>query len=518
MGLFFALQIFSNCIFVPYSKTSTPKFKNYTDIEFQDVISQNPVVLALVIGPHPHPLSEQAQYLFSNSLNIFSKRALFTLLISSDVPQLVSTFQYENPFLVLFQSGRIYNSCECPTSEDAFMFLLNNWLIENRGPVKTLNDLRATLSSTLYTLISKEKYVNDANSNLYLALPEIGSCELITAKPELFDELNMSNEMFLLFRSQDLTIVPVQNSTSSILEKSIPLYKEFTKYDIMQENITFAAIFSRGFEKSYHENLYQLSNLFPKIRFGVVPYHLYPTVQHIFPNDITFPNFYVFNPDNGYFYPHDKLFDNVEFRSDEFLVKAKEYINDIMTDKIARQYFSEEIPEIIENESVQKIVGLTYKDFIENESYDAVVLYSPEFGPKEVFQMFIETADEVAKSGNDKIKFGILDPIRNASPLGFPVFVQRPHIEIFPRGSKNNSMPMLSLMNRNGFLRFLNDCSTSKIDLDIPELTKEEALKETDELAPKYELLPENIKQKIQKYVETKLEKLTNLNPFAVIL
>ena len=94
--------------------------------------------------------------------------------------------------------------------------------------------------------------------------------------------------------------------------------------------------------------------------------------------------------------------------------------------------------------------------------------------------------------------------------MKLPEFVQIPHIEIFPKGDKNNSKPMLSLMNKNGLYRFLKEYS--KVNISVQNITQREAFKELETLRAVYEKLSEKTQKLITKYREPNLSNISNTN------
>lgn len=506
--MFFWLPVLTLSIFIPYFKSESSNFKTVNDEQLHAIIRDCNSVLALVVGPFENEISSKLNNIFINSVSFYANFAKFIVLVSSNVPTLVSSFDYQKPFLVYFKNGQIYYSCECPLDENAFAFLINSWLIGYRDNVNCLDDLKKDLTNNQFTLVSRKNDVQSASLLLYNVMPYIGSCELVIGSDSFFKEVNMSNDKFALYRSQDLTLVPVQNSFESIINGSIPTYKVFNKNDFNEENLEYLVLITDQFKNEYHDIFYKLTKEYPEYKIGAVTSEGYPAIQVIISKSISYiPDLFLINPSEGYYYPNNNLFQNKSLKSKSFASKIKCYINDIRAKKINPIYFSEELPQENNNTYVHKVVGLNYQEFIQDDNNDVVILYSPSFGPKEVFDMFNEVALSLK---GEKIKFGIYDNIRNASPMKLPEFVQIPHIEIFPKGDKNNSKPMLSLMNKNGLYRFLKEYS--KVNISVQNITQREAFKELETLRAVYEKLSEKTQKLITKYIETNLSNISNTN------
>ncbi|EAX82844.1 protein disulfide isomerase, putative [Trichomonas vaginalis G3] len=273
----------------------------------------------------------------------------------------------------------------------------------------------------------------------------------------------------------------------------------------MDEDKTFVAISSNRYSPEMKETLYEIGLLYEEFVVG----YLGPRFTNYAEQTLHYrlqrgKNIVIFNWKQNYYYETSNYFTKdflaKQFNSTEYISRFKEILEDIRNEKLKPVFASEPIPEI--NNTLQKIVGKTYKNFINDEEKDVIVLYTREgcehcanFFP--VFQNFASEC-----SNEDFLKFGYIDITKNSCEGGFPFMEGVPHVRIFPMRNKRDDDSLREGFNRESLIRFVNICGSKKLSVKEPDFDRKAVSQELMKLVYRSQSFPLIEKEKLKKYLQ----------------
>lgn len=559
--MLFILSLLS--IYIPFEATESPTTFPFTEYDFRVFCTKTPTVIALIVSDQKSSENKKAIERFSNAIVEFSDHTYFLVLNSSQVPQLNSRFEYKKPYIVLINRAQISLNCEIPEDDLSLATTLHFWTTSLRYTATSSLELYELLGPTKYALILREVDINEGFRILTNFINVYGTTEIIAATDEVFEQINMENDKFLLFRRDDNCIIPVtfdfnttkndDNSTNTtnynytaLLQKAreygTPDYSRLEDQDLDYQNYTFLGLIyntDNEFKSTSSINtintdisatLENLHNIAPEYKVVLIEQESFNIVESVTHKKIQkVPDLLVFNYKSRFYYPNGGFFDDIPIGSEQLQISAYEYIKKIRNGEIKSVYFSENENDIghINSKSIKTIVGSNFQDFVDDPENDVMIIFrtkkdqsqvttetSSSFGLTD--QDFIQISEEIQKASenaNVNLKIGIIDPTNNSSPKQFPFYLHLPHIELYLRGKKDQSKPMYGRIERNSILRFLK---VNNIDLGLPvsNLTFNEALWEMESIVRDFPKLEGRYKIDAESYVTKVLQPIVEIEPF----
>lgn len=550
-------------VFVPFEATEDPVVFPFAEYDFRLFCTKTPTVVALIVSDTKSKEDKKAIERFSNAILEFSDHAYFLIFNRSQVPQLNSRFQYKKPYMVLINRAQLSLNCEIPEDDLSLATTIHFWTTSLRYTAKSADELFELLGPTKYALILREIDINDGFRILSTFIADYGSTEIISATDNVFEQINMKNEKFLLFRRDDNSISPLSpqfnlpvnsidetnhslNYTAMIetaKRLGMPNYSRLENQDLNYQNYTFLglvyntenAFTSTPSISTINNNisavLENLHNIAPEFRVVLVENEFFNIVESITHQEIeNTPDLIAFNYKMRYYYPNSGSFKNLTFGSDGWQKNAKEYVEMIREGIINPKYESEngDSMEQTHNKVITAVVGSNFEQFVNDPENDVMMIFrskndkesqittelSSTFGLND--KDFIKFSEEILHSLENTqyhLKIGIIDPTLNSSPRGFPYFFNLPHVELYLHDKKDQSRPMFSRVNRNSILRFLK---ANNIDHNIPvkNLTFNEALREMESIVSNFSKMPGEAQVMAESYVSKVLEPIVDFNPF----
>ncbi|OHT07114.1 hypothetical protein TRFO_05347 [Tritrichomonas foetus] len=434
--------------------TGTPVLPRLDRARFSAFKTNQRPLLVLVIGDYASPLCDSAISKMASMSLEFSSQALIAVITESQATEIFAEVKLETPFLAYYIHGKLFYSAEYNDDELALAFTIRNWI---HGPRFANNylDLYKMLGDTPLSIVTTEDSINEA-FQLHPQIAQLyGSVELIITVKSVFTRLNIS-ERFAVYNQLDQNLNGFDN-LSDFAKAQEPHYKILSSKG---GDGLVAAVFDYDLTKEYRDMLYSLKEKFSDFTFGLANEKLFEKYFDFTHKKLEdFPQYLIFDLDDGFYYPmpENETFEN--------------YIQIVSENKIEKVFMSEPESNEIDDE-VMKLVGSTYKGFVEDRHYDAVVLYdTPENSPY-IYELFRSTAEKVTELV-ENINFAFIDPTKNASPHKLPTIYTTPHIELFRKDG--TSIPMLNIVSQEGLLRFLHHFSTFGAKIPTSEMSKEQA-------------------------------------------
>ena len=513
-------------IFVPYDATFYPILSRYNESAFNDHCNASSgLILTLILPDRATDASQKAVDMFTAFVPEISQVVETVIVTSRQVPELyakINPKQNDAPFIVLLYQGTPQLHIECPAKESELFLTLRFWLSGIRYISLTPKVLFSALGTTPYAFIIMDDDVKVMFDAVSAFTNKFGPTELVVTTDEVFRDIGYPKERFLLYRKEDSAIVPIKKlnetrpdgtiDSSCLFELAVPDYHIMNEEDLQSKNNTFLAFVSSIYSGYVLDMLHELGPEFTTVlvRDKFIRVVEATTRKPIFEE----PEIYVFNYEAGYYYPNGQGFHELNVTQPEFRNAIDSYLTKIRNGEIKPKYFSEPIPDYFaEHKTSRKIVGENFKEYVEDPENDVVMLFRSQSISNTFDPLFEEIANDIIKSGTKNIKFGIIDPYQNSSPKPFPHIIQMPHIEIYLRGHKTESESMFGKSNRYSILRFLKQFVS--INLEVPEISKEDALDEQESIMSQYNSMTPHLQESAKNYILKQLVPVTNVDPFS---
>ena len=475
---------------LPYSITSQPCVNYVDDSTLQRLVKEKDFVIPIVIDDND--TDSEFLFIYAKLSVEFYGKATFVAVRNSEAEYLNKFGSPEIPYISIIKDHSVKAVLPLKQNINSITVMIRNWL-DNPRRVNNLEELERLIGDCQYTVISKNENYEEGMELITSAYRPYGVIEVIIVSDDLFNELGLDNYKFGLFRLMDNVIAPFSN-ISQFLEATKPLYSILNDEDLYNNpNVTYAAIFDDKFRENYHEIFYNLSLEYPEFSFVIVKTH-FDYYKLALKKDVTEFSFLIFNYDLGYYYNPPS---NTSF---------KEYLEKVKTGKVEKSYFSEEINEVPNDFLTKKVVGKNYEDFV-NDKVDVLMIYSSE---DPIY--FVGLLEDIARKYGEelKIKFGYINPELNSSPKTLPKYYKLPHVELFPRNDKENSIPLFGELSSNAIIRLLKKNCVNGNKIKISEQNYEDMLHDYKEVSDSFYKLPFSLRPKARKYldeIEMKLNK-----------
>ncbi|OHS99613.1 hypothetical protein TRFO_33874 [Tritrichomonas foetus] len=502
--MFFFYAIFGSCVFVPYTKTLLPAIQQLNEKTFAEFKPVNQVLIALIL-PDSSSAEQQSFMLtiFSSVIPFYSNMASFAFFRASEAPSLADSIPTAPPAIVFFFQGNLMFSCPLPMSETTLSLLVASWVDPEYDISNSKEELFSALGGVPLALLTKERFGMQANLFVTSSLSFIGSCIVLRVSDQLFSEIteNAQHCSFAMYRYSDRTIVPIPdiilpngtvnqgNITQDALYNSTrPFNGVLTSSILASRPELYACFVNDSFNPTANDKvLYKLGEKHYKsdFRFVSATPETFPLISQITRSNITAPDFFVFSYTYGFYYPHDGLLTGIDMEDPRWFDLADAYIQKILNGTIPRKYFSEPETDEMHGKYLKKLVGTTFKDFVEDPTKDVVVVFhdGDERATADLEALSSVLNDDVCKN----IKFGYINIDINSSPLRYPICFDTTTVFLFPAKNKTDVRVMFSPMIQDSVLRFLNQSTTLEHDFEVPP---------TDEMTAQMELFMFSMRSK----------------------
>lgn len=498
--------IFSSSIFIPYEKTALPAILQLNEISFGNFTPTKSVLIALIIPDCSFIEKQYYLNVFTEAMISYTNIAEFAYFKMDEAQTLVSSIPVQPPALVFFYNGHLVFSCKFPESEKHLVFLLSSWLDQQNDVIKDVNELYGVLGNLDLSLITTIENGPEASFIVTNTLPYIDSCNVILVEKKVMDDLNIKTK-FGLFRNHDKTIVQVEgNTTMSLYNASKPFFNYLTPQIIQSRNNVFAIYIDDNLENNdlKYQKLYEIGEKHTNLMVGVLDAKYIDVVEEVTKEKISnLPAFIVFSKNYGFYYPNE--IKGIDIEHPKWMESVNDYISKIMNHEIKSKYYSDAIP-LNQEYYITKLVGETYKEFVNDPEHDIGVLY---IDSTTDINEYIQVAKEIYDNGTKSLRLGYINIKENSSPEHYPLFVNFPHFEIFPLKNKTDSEPMFESKSKESYKRFIKQHMSLPNNIKMNEISQSDAQFELFIFSYRTQRLPPRIREKAKNFY-IYLDKIAN--------
>lgn len=489
-------------VYVPFSTTSAPGVRIIGKNVPND---EHLFVLGLEEGDKLYK-----KYLkhMRDLLIVFDGKASFAVFETETATKFAEKKKTRLPCIYYFSSGVHCGSFLYPQTDNALLYLIES--IVEEGPkedVRTLSQLLPMLGSTMFNLFVTKKKVNEAVMVRNAVGGKLGVINIIQMTKELLNSFGIDENKLGFFRRDDLYTVPVSTNLREVFRATVPAYKILKNIDLNNQKKIVFALIDNTLKRSYKEVMFEVGLRFPQFLVGFVGPQLKAVVERTTnENYYHSPSVAVFNVDKNIHYNATDFFGdlyNQPFFVEKWINAACKMLNQLDQGKISPIFVSEEIPPV-SGTNVQKLVGKTYEDYINDPEKDVVVLYKRDgcVHCKEFFPKFLDFAKECADANVNTVKFGYIDIIRNSGKVPFPYMRGVPHVHIFPAKNKTDDSPIRGGNERSTLIYLINRYGSYKVPFEQPPLDKEAIAIELMEMIMNQEKIPPDVHMKNMLYMQ----------------
>ena len=353
-----------------------------------------------------------------------------------------------------------------PMGERHIISSLERFMTDIGDPIEDEDSLYKILGDFPYTLLCRPNESQEAIDYALQAAPFIGPVDVRIVTQDLLRKLGFENASLVMFRDEDESLSETELTLESVLRVSLPIYRILTVDDL--ENELCFAITAKYLTNDIKEFLFEFGKNEIPFVIGFIPRPLRSVVSRVIGREFSQEPDVAFVHLGNSTYFQLSMFDsllNKTFNTDEWLRAGNEFIRQYNANELIQMYPSEDIPtEQISN--VTKVVGLTYRDFINDPEHDVVMFYMRPSCPH--CRKFIPTFEEFADECHsfESLKFGMIDIDANAVEGGFPFNLGVPHLVIFPAKAKADNRPIIGERTRGTFITFINQFGSTRIPLE----------------------------------------------------
>lgn len=459
-------------IYLPYSDTERIAIQFWDNETINNYSANIPNFALLVVNPNDPDNTYGALASFASAGSLVSKDIVIGYTYPSEIQEIMESFEGQLPIVMCISNGQVFTSFELPSQETYILKQLDSIFYGPMDMLESPEDCNKYLTNLDYTIIARANNIDDAMYLLEISLPQLGTCGIILGSTKMFETIGAADYPFAIFRRDDLVIAPIENSTESLLNASIPYYAIFSDEDFADPETIVVGLMNPDMVENQEisDALFEISTKFPEVKVGIITdqqmNYAYRMIDYI---PEKFPALAIFNFEQGYYYSTGFL-QNITI-GPEWTEKVVDLLNGILNGTVKKMLLSEDIPQTQENPNFVKVVGKNFDEFISDNEKSSCIMFINGNKIDGFSDVFEEIANEFNKNGTDKIKFGFFNILTNAAE-SMPRLLRVPHVELFIAG-KNKSVPMLDILNRNGFIRFLAE-NLPELNIEAPKMENED--------------------------------------------
>lgn len=451
--LFFS---FASSIYIQHSATEN-SLNHYWDNETIDSYAQEVEKFALVvINPGDEQTSYQALATLATSGSYLAKEIVTGYTFPSEVPYLMQSTNLPLPVVFCMQRGAVFTSFEMPLDDTYVIKQIETVFTGPKDLINSLEDMNKYLTNLDYTLICRSTNIDVAMEMIYDSIPYLGTCGLVIGSSALFEQLEAADSPLALFRRDDLVVIPILNTSESLVNNSAPYYSLLSDDDFADPEMIVVGLLNPDMVETTEINdaMYEIATKFPQMKVGIIS-----DLQMNYANGMMdhipqqYPDLVVMNYEKGIFYPTGSL-ENITI-GPEWTQKTIEILEAVQDGKTQPMYLTE-IPVAQQKDPYfVKVVGSEFENFISDKEKSTVMVFINGDAQDGVSEDISAVAAELHKNGTTGVKFAHFNAIRNAAK-NLPRFIRMPHVELYVAGT-GKSISMLDAINRDGILRFLSE-------------------------------------------------------------
>ncbi|OHT11186.1 hypothetical protein TRFO_01113 [Tritrichomonas foetus] len=444
-------------IFIPYKEQNLLELPEINKTTLDKLVQSNKTIIAFSVEKAYKEMVPVIRSM-NEGASIFGEYATFVYLERSLAQEIAYINRMSLPSFFFFREGKLISSHAYPQNDSTFVKILQGLL--HPLQIGTKDDLFSYLGDCYYSILSLPELFNDSIEVFHKHQIE---CDIVFVTKELLNDLDLDDTRLALYRREDNVIVSFSNFSIA----GIPYYTVLNYRFMVNEKRPTFGIVAPEFTAEMKDLFYELSDLFPDFTFGYIckEYLAYfqTTLGVQFNN--TLLNASIFHPIQRYHLNISSIFTpdvfNKPFNYGEWLELAKAALTKARNNEFTRLYLSEPVPSPVLNAGpIQKVVGITYNEFVNQPGKDVLILLMRPFGELNAHMnnTMYELHRITQNASMTNMSFGIIDVTSNAA--NFPYFYMIPQLFIYPANNKTNPVPLRGNLGMDNIFWFINRYGT----------------------------------------------------------
>jgi hypothetical protein len=463
------IPLFSCGEFVPVIDRNHSLLLAVNQTILEHVVHDVRAVMALYHDPAV-PNSVRARHALCRALTLVSSEMVFVELDSVNSSDLTQGRPVSAPHLFFFLNGSIWAHYPFPAGETVLLRLLAFLSSGPSADITTRQSLYEHLGRSPFSLVHPGNFTHPAFKLHRFASSHLGFIDLVPFSVRHADNLSLNPSQSYLYRLDDSALEPIEPSIAGLVDHIDSVFHRLTPRDIVSGALVFG-IAVNDTSPFVFNVLESIALKFPNLTVGLIESSLHGFANlSVGGSLIEIPSFALFNATTGQYTPIPADLNNMLRNENPETVAA---VEGFLLNPPPEELISEPIPEV----PTLRLVGQNHDEFVNNDAYDAVVLYfsQQENDVDRAIKLIEKAAEKFKKDGS--IQFRMINVTTNSGT--FPQVVEMPHIEIFPAADKEDHRTFFGRYSFDNLIRFIQRYGSAKIDLDVPPMTKAEASFET---------------------------------------
>lgn len=471
-------------VFKEYSESVSLPVVNKTELE--ELVNKSIKVFAMGFSRRNQRYNGMLKA-YHEFAHHFSSEAVFVIYEHDQAKAHAAKLGMNLPIIFYYNNKKLITTYPYIDNEISFIKILNLILNpENTQIALTKNDLYSIIGDLNFAILAPTQEKFELSLKLHENVSSsFGEVDVIKISPELLIELGFDSKSTVLFRKEDSCIVPLKTGSKnfnddvhSFYDASKPVYKLYQGADFINEDFQMFFLTSPKLTDEMRDFLYEIALVYLQYNFGWLKSEYLPIGQHMTQN--TFENklgMHFGNVARRWYVDLEDIF-TYEFIRQPFDKKKwtqrTEKAIQVIENGRKRIYVSEPIPQSTPGSLIKKIVGLSYKDFINDPDHDILMLYITSNNTlwRDFKPSYINFVKEFNRTGKTFLKFGWIYLDRNSSEEPFPYIPSIPHLELFPAKNKSKHEMIRGGKSRDNIVRFLKNKCLEEFPLEAPEADK----------------------------------------------
>lgn len=444
---------FASCYFIPFNISEIVSCPQITDEStLSDVVSKNPIVVALSCPSDDRFIS----YAFTNAEPLFPE-AVFVIVDNEILKKYLKQKMPAEPSISVFKNGK-FNVIVGPIyDQNTVLYVIDLYINEKREVLKTSTEIVAALGETPVTVITTSNDYSHTFSMTKKMLDKTGPINVLSISKEAADDIGLVKGKCLIYRTIDKVLETAQCNMRDIQSAMKSSY-ENAKVNLLKES-TKPCVLLHTFQtndENVKEFMYKLGSNFKDFNFFLVnDKEACDLVDKYYQNKFChLTRLGIVDFKSHIAYNISTFIDTLELETDTFdygklVSNVSRLIYQVRNHAVPHFYMSEKIQNPSKS-PLKRIVGLNYKEKIEENDTDVLVLY---LKPKssecsKAFTKFRSIADDALKCDDDDvnqtnttktcnkninthIRFYFIITGDNYVEGGFPTYPNEPAIFLF---------------------------------------------------------------------------------------
>lgn len=421
------------------------------DSEFKDYVKHNETVVALILPEDADHFWKYCE-IFSHSVEV-DANATFVVLTDRNAPKSYKNFTTFDPAIAFFFNSTAYFATAAPLEVEVLHHVLRVSILKQSRSASNLDDFYKFYDQFKLTIIStQDKFEHSRELYIKHSFSK-GPLGLCIVEPSFFEELGHNPTNFMLYRKSEDVFAEFDGTDDSLNEASLNLvnYEIDRNTMILKNRLIVTAIHEGDVHPDI--NFLPVAKKYSKPLYGYLDPDAYGFIINLLEHVKT-PKPYITIFNYTGFFVYEPLTD---FSQD----KLEKYVADVLDGKVSKVFASEKIPSEQNPNNATKLVGVTYEEYLKDDSKDTLIFYTSIYTEAE--SELIHNFANYTKENNIDVRVAYINYDNNSCATEFPVFAGFPHCEFFPAKNYDKHEVCFTSISIYSLLHFLELHASTKI-------------------------------------------------------